>query len=59
LSCAKLDIGPLLSFRDCGFAPEGASCQQPKASKPGPRMNALEKIDRDNQIVVARMRGIS
>jgi hypothetical protein len=29
-----------------------------KASKPGPRMDALEKINRDNQIVVARMRGI-
>jgi hypothetical protein len=28
-------------------------------SRPGPRMNAREKLRRDNQIVVARMRGMS
>jgi hypothetical protein len=28
-------------------------------SKPGPRMNAREKIGRDNEIVAARMRGLS
>ena len=31
----------------------------PASSKPGPRMNAREKTNRDNEIVAARMRGLS
>ena len=31
----------------------------PASPKPGPRMNAREKTNRDNQIVAARMRGLS
>ena len=40
------------------FASRGAM-PAPASPKPGPRMNAREKTNRDNDIVAARMRGLS
>lgn len=47
-----------LRLMNLNFASRGAM-NAPAASKPGPRMNAREKIARDNQIVASRMRGLS
>jgi hypothetical protein len=48
-----------LRLMKLNFAPIGAMHAPPASPKPGPRMNAREKTNRDNQIVAARMRGQS
>ena len=47
-----------LRLAKLNFASRGAM-PAPASPKPGPRMNAREKTNRDNDIVAARMRGLS